>query len=298
MKKTVGNSRAAFSLLELMAVAALLARTNGIAAGEIKTLYIKNNTPCTITVSVTADRLRLQGFAEPGRTYRCSQDGLPGNTDEKRICGGWPAKSEVLLVQLTAVDANGTLYQTSVDQIVPDEKGEATIWVGPRDAGEPPSAEEKTTATPLRWGLGELMKDAPPAEQQAECDLEMLQKEVVRFYDQESEWAGQYRIHDIEKVEVMQISPNRLLAYVTYNYSQPDAGNVAGQDSRRFHITIANGPKYHVTQMDGYKSSSDHEFKLIAEKEPAARPPAPRLVPAQQPRVQPKPQSQTPASDF
>ena len=298
MKKTIGNYRATFSILELLAVAALLTGTNGIAAGEIKTLYIKNNTHCTITVSVASDRLRLQGFAEPGSTCRCAQEGGHGSADKKQICGGWEAKSEVFSVQLMAVDANGTLYQTSVDQIIPNENGEAAIWVGPRDAGEPPSAEEKARATPLRWGLGELMKDSPAAEQQAQCDLEKLKKEVVAFYDHEGEWAGRYHLHNVEKAEVMQISSHRLLAYVTYNYSLLGGDDVAGQDSRRFHITVATDPEYQVTQMDGYKSASDHDFKLIAGKEPAAKLPAQKLEPAQQPRAQPKLQSQSSTSEF
>ena len=298
MKRKIGNYHAAFSRLELLAVAALLIGTNGIAAGEIKTLYIKNNTPCTITVGVATDRLRLQGFAEPGRTCRCAQEGGHGNAGKKQICGGWDAKSEVFSVQLIALDANGTLYQTSVDQVIPNEKGEAAIWVGPRDAGEPPSAEEKATATPLRWGLGELMKDSPSAEQQAECDLEKLKKAVVAFYDNEGEWAGRYHIHNVEKAEVMQISSHRLLAYVTYNYSRLGEDEVAGQDSRRFHITLDTAPEYYVTQMDGYKSADDHEFKLIAGKEPAAIPTAQKLEPAQQPQVQPKLQSQSSTSDF
>jgi hypothetical protein len=80
---------------------------------------------------------------------------------------------------------------------------------------------------------------------------------IVRYYQTQGEWAGQYIIRNIERTRFVRLAPDRVQAHVRYLYHcilDRCGGLDDGYDQRVFHMECRND-RWRVTRMDGYMSA-------------------------------------------
>ncbi len=101
-------------------------------------------------------------------------------------------------------------------------------------------------------GLNNAMADSAPPSQNELNNL------ITQFYNNRGEWAGTFRIRNIERVKLEQHDKYRMIAHVRYFYV-PVPGNHKGRtdtgyDQRTFAL-IMNDHHWEVASMGKYMSA-------------------------------------------